>query len=229
MLDADAAKKHFYKGQLIHLVSYGALLTICLITVDWKALSQQSLWGIQGRLIFILSLAMAPLHHFYVWYVWRSELCYHRISPLFKGKGFRVYGVGFAVIALVRVLSVLLVGVADDSSIKMHWVLTWIDGPLMAALALYAVYSTHRYFGYERAIGGDHFFDKYKEMPFVRKGIFRYSSNSMYMFGLMLILLPGIWCSSEAALILGVYHYIAGWIHYFCTERPDINVIYGNE
>jgi len=208
------------------LLLYGVLFIVCLSFIELKDLQTRSLRGMNGQSIFLVSLAMAPIHHFFVWFVWRGELCYQRISPLFGGKGFRIYAVGFAVIAIIRFLSVLLMGFIDAHSITIHWSITWILAPLMAALALYTIYSAMRYFGYDRAIGADHFFTEYREMPFVRKGVFRYTSNAMYAHGLLLFFLPGIWCSSETALILAGYHYIAAWIHYFCTEKTDINLIY---
>ena len=91
---------------------------------------------------------------------------------------------------------------------------------------IYTMYSVFRYFGYERAVGADNFFPEYREKPFVREGIYRYTSNAMYTYGLLIFFPIGIWCASDAALILAVYHYSAGWAHYFCTEKPDMHIIY---
>jgi hypothetical protein len=220
--------KHFSKRQLLHLILYMLLLWGSLSLVNWNYLGKQSLWGISGTGLFTISLLMAPLHHFYVWFVWRSELCYQNISPLFGQNGFRAYSIGFGVIGIARVLSVLLVGIVDYQSLHLNWAILWAIVAIIAVLVFYTFYSVRRYFGYERAVGADHFFQEYREMPFVRKGIFRFTSNAMYTFGMLILPLIGFVCESESALILGVYHYLAGWAHYYCTEKPDIQVIYGD-
>ena len=222
------SSKHFYKGQLLHLILYVLLLGGSLGLVNCNYLEKQSLWIINGTDLFTISLLMAPLHHFYVWFVWRSELCYQNISPLFKGNGFRAYSIGFGIIAIARVLSVLFVGIADYQSLHLHWAILWTIIPVITLIVLYTLYSVRKYFGYDRTVGGDHFFQKYREMPFVRKGIFQYTSNAMYKFGILILPLMGLVCESESALLLGVYHYLAGWAHYYCTEKPDIGVIYGD-
>ena len=107
--------------------------------------------------------------------------------------------------------------------------LFWVIVPVLTLLVGYTFYSIRKYFGFERAFGADHFFSKYRDMPFVREGIFKYSSNSMYAFGILLLPLIGIAMESELALLAGVYHYITGWLHYYCTEKPDIEIIYGNK
>ena len=210
------------------MVLYVLLLWASLSLVDWNSLERQSLWGTSGTDLFAISILMALLHHFYVWFVWRSELCYRSISSLLGRNGFRVYSIGFAVIGIVRVLSVLLVGIVDYQSLHIHGPILWTIVAVFAVPMLYTFYSILRFFGYERAVGGDHFFHKYREMPFVRKGIFRFTSNAMYAFGLLILPLIGLICESESALTLGVFHYLTGWAHYYCTEKPDIQVIYGD-
>ncbi len=222
-----ASPKHFYKGQFLHLVLYILLIGGSIGLVNWGYLGEQSLLGIRGTALFSISLFMAPLHHFYVWFFWRSELCYKNISPLFGGNGFRIYSLGFGFIAIARVLSVLLVGIVDYKTMPLNPVVFW---PIVAVLSLpmlYTLYSVRKYFGYNRTVGGDHFFQKYREMPLVRKGIFRYSSNAMYKFGILVLPLVGLVCESESSFLLGMYHYLAGWAHYHCTEKPDMQLIYG--
>ena len=80
----------------------------------------------------------------------------------------------------------------------------------------------------KRATGADHFFEKFRKMPFVKEGMFKYTSNSMYTFGTLIIILPGIIAESYFAIALGVFNYIYAWVHYFCLEKPDIKRIYGN-
>ena len=85
-----------------------------------------------------------------------------------------------------------------------------------------------RYFGMKRATGADHFDESYRSKPFVKKGIFKYSRNSMYTFGLLLVWVPGILAESRAAILLAAFNHAYVWVHYFCLEKPDIRRIYGN-
>jgi protein-S-isoprenylcysteine O-methyltransferase Ste14 len=88
------------------------------------------------------------------------------------------------------------------------------------------MYSIARYFGFERAFGIDHFDTSYRGKPLVKKGIFRYTSNGMYVFGLLILWIPGVLFSSLTALAAALFSHIYIWVHYFCTEKPDMNFIY---
>ncbi len=61
----------------------------------------------------------------------------------------------------------------------------------------------------------------------VQGGIFRFSSNAMYLFGFMGLWIPGFLFQSLAALILAVFSHAYIWIHYYATEKPDMDRIYG--
>ena len=63
-------------------------------------------------------------------------------------------------------------------------------------------------------------------MPIVEKGAFRYSSNAMYSFVFM-----GLWgiallCGSWNALVLALFQHAYIWVHMYCTEGPDMDVLY---
>jgi protein-S-isoprenylcysteine O-methyltransferase Ste14 len=98
---------------------------------------------------------------------------------------------------------------------------------LLAAPSLYLMYSIARYFGFERAFGIDHFDTSYTGKPLVKEGVFRYTSNGMYVFGLLILWIPGVLFSSLTALAAALFSHIYIWVHYFCTEKPDMNFIYG--
>ena len=66
-------------------------------------------------------------------------------------------------------------------------------------------------------------------MPFERRGIFRFSSNAMYVFGFLLLWVPGLWWNSSAALVVALFNHVYIWVHYFATELPDIRRIYGGK
>ncbi len=88
------------------------------------------------------------------------------------------------------------------------------------------MFSVARYFGLSRAAGADHFEERYRTLPLVREGIFRWTGNGMYgvaflgPWGLALLL------GSTGALIAAAFGHAYIWLHYYATERPDMEFIY---
>ena len=220
-----APPQHFFKGQFVHLSLILLLLFLSLFFADWQVLASRTLWGLNAQTWFVLALVEAPLHTLYVWFAWRMEMVYGKVSPLFGGKGFKVYKAVFMVLLVARLILILLLGLADYGSLPMHWTLMWILAPLVVLPAAYTMFSVVRYFGFDRAVGGDHFFATYRE-GMVVQGIFQYVPNSMYTFALAAFFAIAIWCQSGSALIAAAFHYLTVWVHYFCTEKPDMKVLY---
>ena len=48
--------------------------------------------------------------------------------------------------------------------------------------------------------------EKFKNIPMVNKGIFKYTSNAMYVYGLLALWIPGTLLQSKAALLLSLIH-----------------------
>ena len=90
------------------------------------------------------------------------------------------------------------------------------------------VYFVKKYFGFVRAAGADHFDPKYRDMSFEKRGIFKWSSNAMYTYGLAIPFGFAIATGSQSMFIVSFYTYISIWLHYFCTEKEDFKIIYGN-
>ena len=88
------------------------------------------------------------------------------------------------------------------------------------------LYSVRTYFGFKRAYGIDHFDESYRQRPFVREGIFRFTANAMYTYGFLILWVPGLIFSSKAALIAAGFNHLYIWVHYYTTELPDIRFIY---
>ena len=61
----------------------------------------------------------------------------------------------------------------------------------------------------------------------MRKGIFKWSPNAMYVFVIQGTWLFGILAASKLALIAAGFQSIYIWIHYFSAEKPDMKHIYG--
>ncbi len=92
---------------------------------------------------------------------------------------------------------------------------------------MYLGYSVLKHFGIERALGIDHFQPRiYRDRPFVKKGIFKWSSNSMYLYGFLLLWVPGLLLLSKAGLLSALFSHMYIWVHYYFTEYPDLKFIY---
>jgi protein-S-isoprenylcysteine O-methyltransferase Ste14 len=161
--------------------------------------------------------------------VFRSQLVFNLFSNLFGEKDLLVWGILFLPFLFLRPVLSLALGLADSGSIgQLRW-LQIVLGLALLLPSLYTVWSVRKYFGVKRALGGDHFRAKYRKMGLVREGAFRYSSNAMYSFAFLIFwaiaLLTGSWATMVAALFQHAYI----WVHWYCTEQPDMHVIYGTD
>lgn len=184
--------------------------------------------GLSTGIWLALAVVLPVIHQFYVALLWRGELYYQWLSRRWGAKAFRVWAVGFMALFLARPITILALGFADQGSASIP---LWLNLPLMAActlITLYMAYSFIKYFGAKRALGMDHFQPAlYRELPFVREGIFKWSSNAMYSYAFLALWLIGLAFQSRAALLGALFNHLYIWAHYYFTELPDMNAIYG--
>ena len=64
-------------------------------------------------------------------------------------------------------------------------------------------------------------------MPLVNQGIFRFTSNGMYVYAFMLFWAIAIGFNSSAALAVAAFSHLYIWVHFFATEKPDMDYLYG--
>ncbi len=74
-----------------------------------------------------------------------------------------------------------------------------------------------------------HFDSSYRNLPMVHEGIFRFNSNAMYSFAFLSVWGIAIASASWAARIAALFSHTHIWVHYLCTERPEMPLIYGHE
>ena len=91
--------------------------------------------------------------------------------------------------------------------------------------AIYTFYSVKKYFTLKRALGIDHFDTSYRKLGLVREGIFKYTPNAMYIFGVMIVWIPALIFASKAALISALFNHAYLWVHYYTLELPDMKRI----
>lgn len=203
------------------------LLTLNFLCKTTAGFLEGSLWNISTKNWFIAAVLMPIIHQFYVLIFWRSELHYQSISKLFGKSGFKIYKIGFAILILSRPILITFLAIANANTFSINRIFSYGLSFILLVPAIYLFYSVGTYFGIDRAMGIDHFHpEKYKNIPFIKKGIFKYTNNGMYVFGFFILWIPGILLQSKAALLLASFNHIYIWVHYYFTELPDIKIIY---
>jgi len=213
----------FFKHQIWHLGGTIVLFYIGSQFVDLKN-NTNTFISISTLSWFMIAMSIPLIHQIYVWLCWRSELCWKLIS---KTIGFKGY-VFFFFILIISRLSAIVLCFLDYGSLYAPGWFAWSLAVVIFIPGIYTMYSVKKYFGFLRAAGADHFDPKYRDLPFERRGIFKWSPNAMYTFAIGIPFGFAVATGSQSMFIVAIYTYISIWLHYFCTEKEDFKVIYGN-
>jgi hypothetical protein len=220
-----------FERQALHWLLLGLLLAGLLsgtaqVCRD-EAFLAGSCAGLSTAAWFWMAIAFPVAHQTYVWLCWRLELHKHWFTRHLGETGFRLYTAGFAFLGLGRLVVLIGLGIANQNTLAVDETSLDVLATLLLLPAVYLFYSVARYFTFKRALGIDHFDPSYRTKPLVREGIFRYTSNGMYTFGFLAVWLPGLYTASQAALLAALFSHVYIWVHYYCTELPDMKRIYG--
>jgi hypothetical protein len=218
---------YFFKGQVVHFLSLVCLLGLVWLWVDYDRLSERQLFGWNAQVWFVISLAVPILHQVFVWLAWRSELCFGKVTNRLGSRAFVIYETVFFILFFARPVSLMLLAIADHDSFELRIPARIGICVVLGLPAVYTAYSVARYFGMGRASGADHFDASYGKLPLVNGGIFRFTNNAMYTYAFLFFWIIAIAGASSAALVVAFFSHAYIWVHYFCTERPDMEVIYG--
>jgi len=213
----------FFRHQIWHLGGTIVLFYIAAQLVDLNG-NTNTFLGISALGWFMIAMTVPIIHQAYVWICWRSELCWQSISNTI---GFKGYVIIFFILIISRLSAIVLCFVDYGSLYKPGW-LAWIISIILFIPGIYTMYSVKKYFGFLRAAGADHFHLKYRDMPFEKRGIFKWSPNAMYVFAIGIPFAFAVATGSQSMFMVAIYTYISIWLHYFCTEKEDFKVIYGN-
>jgi hypothetical protein len=216
-----------YEGQLTHFVALSVLIASVVITLSMPGALKGHAFGLSTGFWLWVCVAVAVLHQLYVWLCWRLELIGRRLSKVFGNNALYVFAAGFLILGSTRFLLPWLLAYANSGTLRINLCISRFIAALLLIPALYLLYSVIRYFGIKRAVGEDHFKTGYSQLPFVREGIFRYTDNGMYIYGFLFFWISAFWFGSLAGLIVAAFNHLYIWVHYYCTERPDIRHIYG--
>ena len=221
--------KKIFEHQIWHFSSLIILIfSIKLYIYSGPEILDGSFWGLRTSSWFWMAITIPIIHQIYVWLIWRFELYLRVFSNQFGVKKvFNIYAVGFSFLFVGRLITIIILALSSRNTLHLNPIIAYVFAVLITPLVIYLFYSVKKYFTIERAYGIDHFDKNYNE-PYVKKGIFKYTDNGMYIFGLMILYLPGLLFLSEAALLAALFNHVYIWVHYYFTERPDMVVIYGN-
>ena len=223
-----APTNYFFYGQFQHILLLVGLF-LGTVFLAQSALDDSTWLGITDSTWFYTLLAVVIIHQILGWFVFRSQLCFSLFSRVFGRYDLLVWGILFFPFLLLRPLLTLALGLADAGSLTEFRSLQIILGLILLLPVFYTLWSLHKYFGMTRALGADHFREEYRQMPIVREGAFKYSSNAMYAFVFLLFWAIALLTGSLATLAVALFQHAYIWVHLYCTEEPDMRIIYGNE
>ena len=221
--------KLILEGQWLHLALLAPSVAGLAVAGTAEGMRAGTYEGIAAPAWYWIAITLPIVHQVYVWFCWRTQLHGGLLTKVLGQRAFPAYAIAFAIIGISRVAVVFPVAISNRDTLGADTAVLRILAVSALVPWLYLVYSVGRYFGFRRATGQDHFDEAYRAKPFVRKGIFRFTRNGMYTCGFLIFWIPGLWYSSNAALLVAAFNHAYIWVHYFATERPDMRQIYGDE
>lgn len=222
---ASTPKSEIFRGQIQH-----AMLAALLIAGACGLLREEGngFLGVSALSWATATLVLTVVHQVIVAVVFRLQLHLNILVRMFGDKALRVWGAVFLPMLAARPLLVLATGLASIGTLDGSRILQVLLGAVLFIAPVIGMHSVIKHFTIARALGGDHFYDRFANMPLVNKGIFKYFQNGMYSFVFLgfwsLALLTGSW----NALVLALFQHAYIWVHMYCTEDPDMKVIYQN-
>ena len=213
------------EGQAQH-AAFAILMTVGACALLQNSADAPQLLGLSATGWAKLSIALAVAHQIIVAVVFRLQLYHNVMTRLFGSHDMRVWAAIFLPLLVVRPVTMILTGWADSMPIGPYFPAQFTLGLALVGVAIWGMHSVLVHFTLPRALGGDHFRDKYLTMPPVTGGVFNYTSNGMY--GVVFLGLWGIalMFGSWNALVLALFQHAYIWVHMYCTEAPDMRRLY---
>jgi len=224
----DVPPDHLTEGVVPQLLLLAALLPTPF-ALSQHALGDGRFLGLPDAAWLAIAVAVPVVHQMLVLVGWRLQLRVRVFTRLFGDADLAVWGALFLPLLVARPLTVLGLGLADAGSLGSPWALSAVLGTALALPAAYTLWSVHRYFGIPRALGGDHFREAYRQLPMVNEGAFRWSGNAMYTFAFLGLWSIALLTNSWAALTACLFQHAYIWVHWYGTEQPDMQLLYGTK
>jgi len=217
-----------FEKQGWHYFFLALLLALVAVLARGDTMSGQ-LWGVRTQTWLWIAISVPILHQIIVWFFWRLELHHGLITKWFGESGFPLYKLIFTVLFAARPISILLLGISNYNTLTCPPSLMYAAAVILLIPGIYTMYSVVHYFGIDRAYGIDHFDPSYRDKPFIKQGMFKYTDNAMYKFGFLILWSLALFTLSRAALLAVVFNHLYIWVHFYFTELPDIRSIYGTQ
>ncbi len=220
---ANTPKSEIFRGQAQHV-----MIAILLVVgaSAWLRDEGAGFLGISALNWAYLTIGLIVAHQVIVALVFRLQLHLNLMVRLFGGKALKLWGMVFLPILAARPLLLLATGLASIGTLEGNRMVQITAGTALLIPAAWGMHSVLKYFTIPRALGGDHFHDRYANMPLVDQGLFKYFENGMYSVVFLgfwaIALLTGSW----NALALALFSHAYIWVHMYCTEAPDMRIIY---
>jgi hypothetical protein len=218
---------HFWVRQPLHLILLAILAGGVWVALRIPGARVSRSVAIPVEAAATASVIVGVVHQLWVLLFWRLELGSSAVSRRLSGSGFVVFAAGFVFLFASRFASLFVVAPLNSETIAVPFLYRLIPVGTLAALGFWGLHSVFRHFGMRRALGLDHFDPSIRRGGLVRGGAYRLTRNVMSVLVIPLFFLPGLLWASVASTILGAFHYLAVWAHYYCTELPDMEVMYG--
>ena len=219
----ETPKTEIFRGQIQHAM-IAALLTAgaCTLLRD----NGGSFLGVSTLCWSYITIAVGLFHQSMVAVVFRLQLHFNIMVRLLGDNALKVWAFLFLPFLAGRPILLVFVGIADYGSLGGERNVQLIAGALLFLLVPWTMHSVLKYFTLNRALGGDHFYDEYLNMPMVNQGAFKYSGNAMYTFVFSGMWGIGLLLGSWNALVLALFYHAYIWVHMYCTEEPDMRILY---
>ncbi len=219
-----------FEKQLQHLISLSILVAGTYFILGLPGFQTGQFLGLSTLTWLWISISVPIIHQIYALFAWRGQLHFNIMKNAFGERAFFIWGITFFILFAARPISIIGLAIANRYTIPVHPSFGATLSIICLPLLIYLGYSIHKFFGFERALGRDHFEpEEYKKMSFVRAGIFRWTPNAMYKFGFLALWIPGLWLLSKAALLSALFSHLYIWVHFYFTELPDMRHIYGEK
>ncbi len=153
---------------------------------------------------------------------------YSLITKTFGKLGFPLHVIGFYIFLFLRVIFLLALSLSNAGTLAIPFIVRLVIVLIISIPMFYTFYSVLRYFGLARAAGGDHFSQKYRDMPIVKQGIYKYMGNALYIFGFLMFWIPPLLFGSVTGLLIALFSHTFIWVHHYTLEKPDLKFLYKN-
>lgn len=216
-----------FHGQVAHGLALLALLAALGAARRLPGFSEGAWLGVSTPAWVALAVLNAVAHQVWVALGWRLELCGGRLTRALGSAAWPVFAAGFAVLIAARPLLAVALAVANAGTLGIDPRAAHAVALALALPLVWLAYSMHRWFGVLNAFGRDHFDPALRQRGLVRRGIFRYVPNAMYTVGFLALWIPPVATRSVAGLAVAAFSHAYVWVHWFCTEKPDLERLYG--